>query len=293
MAFLFDLNFILIYNNQYFRRDELNMANLNVKRAFCALALTGTMALCTFAFTGCDAVVYDDNIESVYDVIDSQGENVKILPQVLEVPGEDFKLIVEYSLDEDSSKKWTITDNKKLFTKVYTEGLPEGVKVYIDNIHTDTSIVATRETMNGILQDTMDDRIHNSLMYGFPISDDTCFYGVNVIEGQNDTFIKGSFHGFNGYSSGSVEEKRYTEKKYLENGVYANKISSAYGLLIQKGNDEPYGVDVSSDVVVLAYNKIITEYESGKKEIKTFDRDGGYTVSVIEPETVREKKKVK
>jgi len=269
------------------------MANLNVKRAFCALALTGTMALCTFAFTGCDAVVYDDNIESVYDVIDSQGENVKILPQVLEVPGEDFKLIVEYSLDEDSSKKWTITDNKKLFTKVYTEGLPEGVKVYIDNIHTDTSIVATRETMNGILQDTMDDRIHNSLMYGFPISDDTCFYGVNVIEGQNDTFIKGSFHGFNGYSSGSVEEKRYTEKKYLENGVYANKISSAYGLLIQKGNDEPYGVDVSSDVVVLAYNKIITEYESGKKEIKTFDRDGGYTVSVIEPETVREKKKVK
>ena len=270
------------------------MSNLNVRRKFVALALAGVMAL---SFTGCDAVVYNDSIEEIYDVIDSQGENVNILPQVLDVPGEDFKLVIEYSLDEDSSKKWTITDNKKLFTRVYTQGLEEGTKVYIDNVHTDVSIVATKETMNGILQDTMDDRIHNSLMYGFPISDDVSFYAVNVIEGQNDTFIKGSFHGFNGYSSGSVEEHRYTEKKYLENGVYGNKISSSYGLLIQVGDNEPYGVDVSSDVVVLAYNKIVTEYSSGKKEIRTYNRDGSYTTETIEPvvetTTVEDKEKVK
>jgi hypothetical protein len=120
-------------------------------------------------------------------------------------------------------------------------------------------------------------------MYGFPISDSVSFYGVNVIEGQNDAFIKGSFHGFKGYSAGTIEEERYTEKKYLESGVYANKILSSYGLLIQVGDNEPYGVDVSSDVVVLAYNKIITEYESGKKEIRTYSRDGSYTTEVIMP----------
>ena len=270
------------------------MNNLNVRKKFVALALAGVMVL---SFTGCDAVVYNDSIEEVYDVIDSQGENVSILPQVLDVPGEDFKLVIEYSLDEDSSKKWTITDNKKLFTRVYTQGLEDGVKVYIDNVHTDVSIVSTKETMNGILQDTMDDRIHNSLMYGFPISDDVSFYAVNVIEGQNDTFIKGSFHGFNGYGSGTVEEKRYTEKKYLENGVFGNKISSSYGLLIQVGDNEPYGVDVSSDVVVLAYNKIVTEYSSGKKEIRTYNRDGSYSTEVIEPKvettTSEDKEKVK
>ena len=271
------------------------MKNLNIRKTFVALALAGAMVL---SFTGCDAVVYNDSIEEVYDVIDSQGENVSILPQVLDVPGEDFKLVIEYSLDEDTSKKWTITDNKKLFTRVYTKGLEEGTKVYIDNVHTDVSIVSTKETMNGILQDTMDDRIHNSLMYGFPISDDVSFYAVNVIEGQNDTFIKGSFHGFNGYSSGSVEEQRYTEKKYLENGVFGNKISSSYGLLIQVGDNEPYGVDVSSDVVVLAYNKIVTEYSSGKKEIRTYNRDGSYTTEVIEPKVestteTTEKEKVK
>ena len=271
------------------------MKNLNIRKTFVALALAGAMVL---SFTGCDAVVYNDSIEEVYDVIDSQGENVSILPQVLDVPGEDFKLVIEYSLDEDAAKKWTITDNKKLFTRVYTKGLEEGTKVYIDNVHTDVSIVSTQETMNGILQDTMDDRIHNSLMYGFPISDDVSFYAVNVIEGQNDTFIKGSFHGFNGFVSGSVEEQRYTEKKYLENGVFANKISSSYGLLIQVGDNEPYGVDVSSDVVVLAYNKIVTEYSSGKKEIRTYNRDGSYTTEVIEPKVestteTTEKEKVK
>ena len=70
--------------------------------------------------------------------------------------------------------------------------------------------------------------------------------------------------------------------KYLESGVFANKISSSYGLLIQVGENEPYGVDVSSDVVVLAYNKIITEYESGRKEIRTYNRDGSYSTEVIE-----------
>ncbi len=257
------------------------MSNLNVTRKFLALLLSGSMAL---SMTACefDNVVYNTNIESSYDVIDSQGENVKILPQELDVPGEEFKLVIEYYLDEDTTKKWTITDNKKLFTKVYTKGLPEGMKVWIDNIHTDVSIVASKETMNGILQDSMDDRIHNSLMYGFPISDSVSFYGVNVIEGQNDAFIKGSFHGFKGYSAGTIEEERYTEKKYLESGVFANKISSSYGLLIQVGENEPYGVDVSSDVVVLAYNKIITEYESGRKEIRTYNRDGSYSTEVIE-----------
>ena len=259
------------------------MKNLNVRRKFGSLVLAGTLTLACFGLAGCDdKVVYDGNVEDIYDVIDSQGENVEILPQVLEVPGEDFKLVVEYSLDENTSKKWTITDNKKIFTKVYTQGLPDGVKVWIDNVHTDTSIVASKVNMNGILQDSMDDRIHNSLMYGFPISDTTSFYGVNIIEGQNDTFISGSYRGFKGYSSGEVEEKRYTEEDYLEEGVFGNMISSVYGLLIQVGDNEPYGVDVSSDVVVLACNKITVKYESGKVEEKTYNRDGSYTVEFIE-----------
>lgn len=262
------------------------MKNLKIRRDVIACLLAGGLA---FSLCACDAVVYDDNIEANYSVLDSQGEDVRIVPQVLEVPGEDFKLVVEYYLDEDASKKWCITDNKKIFTKIYTQGLDSDTKVYIDDIHTDTTLVSTKETMNGILQDTMDDGPHNGLILGYPISDSVSFYGVNQIDGQNDTFIHGSFLGFSGYQSGTIEEERYTEEDYLKAGVYANEISSVYGLLIQKGDQEPYGVDVSSDIVVLAYNKIITNYESGKQDIKTYNRDGSYTTTTVEPEKVKTK----
>lgn len=245
----------------------------DLKKLRAVLALSASLG--GSVLTGCESTVIEDATE-VYDVIDSTENGVEIPSQVLEVPGENFSLIVEYSLDSDTAKKWRITDDKKIYTKVYTKGLDEGVKVWIDNVHTDTTLVATKESMNGITQDSMDDRIHNSLMYGFPISDTTSYFAVNIIEGQNDTFISGSSYGFNGYSSGSVNERRHTESEYLEEGVYANKISSSYGLLIQKSNDlEPYGVDVSSDVVILVSPEIITE-DDEKVYTYTYDRNGNY-----------------
>ena len=246
-----------------------------------ALILAGFIGTSSLSLTGCDETVVDDATEQ-YDVIDSTGEDVRLKKQELDVPGEDFKLIVEYSLDENTSKKWRITDNKKIYTKIYTEGLDSNTKVYIDNIHTDTTLIATKETMNGITQDTMDDRIHNSLMIGFPIDNDTYLYAINEIEGQNDSFIEGSHMGFSGYSSGNISEHRYTEEDYLKAGVYANKISSVYGLLISKNNDESYGVDVSSDMIVISSNTIKKKESNGKVKILKYNRDGSYTEEIKE-----------
>ncbi len=262
---------------------KVNYKNLmgggSLKRTTKGVFAVGLSAiLLTGMFTGCYATVTDD-ATAIYDTIDSTGENVTIEPQVLDVPGEDFQLVVEYSLDANASQKWKITDNKKITTTVYTRGLKEGTKVYIDNVHTDTTLVASRETLNGITQDSMDDRIHNSLMYGFPIDDNTPLICINEIEGQNETFISGYCHGINGMGSGTVSEKRYEEEDYLEKGVYGNKIASSYGLLIQKGDNEPYGVDVSSDVVVIACNTIIKEKSDGTQKVYTYERDGSYTLT--------------
>lgn len=249
------------------------------KKLLKAISVAGLSLVIGTSLVGCVYEPVTNDATEMYDVIDSNGENVQIEPQVLDVPGEDFKLIVEYSLDDNTSEQWRITDNKKITTTVYTQGLPEDVKVYIDNVHTDVSIVASKPEMDGITQDTMDDRIHNSLMYGFPIDNDTSLICVNEIEGQNDSFISGSSLGFNGYSSGTIEERRHSEEEYLAKGVYGNKISSSYGLLIQKGNNEPYGVDVSSDVIVLASNTITKEDSNGNVKVYTYDRDGNYTTS--------------
>ena len=249
----------------------------NIRRV---LAIGSVVLVTTSLFSGCSERAVVDDVEGVYDILDST-QTDSIEPQVLDVPGEDFKLVVEYSLDPESARNWTITGDKSLYTKVYTQGLPEGTKVYIDNIHTDTSLVATYPTMNGIIQDSMDDRIHNSLMYGFPISDVTNFFAVNKIEGQNETFIQASTRGFysaSGYGSSVTvaESKRYEEEDYLAKGVYGSKIASAYGLLIQKGDEEPYGVDVSSELVVYCSNKINKVDSAGSTIVYEYNKDGTY-----------------
>lgn len=255
------------------RMENLQLRNLNKFKT--ALSLTIALSAST-VLSGCgEGVSVIEDATEIYDTIDSNDGEIEIEPQVLDVKGEDFKLVVEYDLDEDTSKKWRITDNKKIYTEVYTEGLDKDTKVWIDNVHTDTTLVASNEIMNGITQDTMDDRIHNSLMYGFPISDTVKYSGSNQIDGQNDTFISGSFYGFNGYSSGSIDEQRYTEENYLEHGVYGNKISSTYDLLIQKGDNEPYVTSVDSDIVVIAYN-IITKSDGDTYKYYQYNRDGSY-----------------
>ena len=55
------------------------------------------------------------DVSSVYDNFELEN-GTKL---VLDVAGEEFKLVVEYLVD----------------LEVYTEGLTDGTKVYIDNVH--------------------------------------------------------------------------------------------------------------------------------------------------------------
>lgn len=263
------------------RRSFMNKINqLNGRKIRNILA--SSVVLGTLTLTGCgDQKEMAKQVESVYDTLDVPDETKEVLDvydglkQVLTVPGEEFKLVVEYSADLNSGTKWTITAPKKLTTKTYTQGLDSDTKVYIDNIHTDVSTVSDYTMMNGILQDSMDDRIHNSLMLGFPISDDVSHIGINQIEGQNDTFVSGSVYAFNGYAGGSYSERRFEECDYLGAGVYGSLISSSYGLLIQKGDNEPYGVDVDSTIVVYADNEVeIYDVDEGEIVTYRYDRDG-------------------
>jgi hypothetical protein len=100
-------------------------------------------------------------------------------------------------------------------------------------------------------------------MLGFPISDSNSYYGINQIEGQNETFIKGFVHGYNGYGSGSIEEKRFLESDYLDKGVYANKISSVIDLIIVNGDNKSC-VSVPSEVQVSVWPFIQMQKDDGE-----------------------------
>ncbi len=207
--------------------------------------------------SGCGPKEVSTNAEIAYDIIDAGNEQAleEGVVQEREVPGQDFKLVIRYKCELEEDEKWVVTSDKKLNIEICTDGLPEGYSVYIDNVHIDTTICSNYPTMDGITQDTMDDRIHNSLMLGFPIADDLYYSNINQIAGQNDTFISGTVMGINGYSSGSVSEKRFVESDYLTYAVYANKIASIIDLIVVKpdGQMECTSVDSSVQVSVWPY----------------------------------------
>ena len=246
------------------------MKNLKLNTKILAFALASGIAL-----TGCDAVEMGaDNSE--YDMLstvkNSSDDILSGITQTLDVNGEDFKLLVKYSTEE---KEWRITSDKRINMEIQTLNLPSNKEVYIDNVHTDTSIISTKVMFDGIKQDTMDDRIHNSQMIGFPIDDDTSYYGINEIEGENKDFISGYVYGYNGYSTGTISEKRFYESDFLEQGVYANKIDSIIDLIIiDNTTGETRAVSVPSILLVEANNKITmsdgTVYE--------YDREGNKKV---------------
>lgn len=238
----------------------------NLKIRVTALSLA---AVSTLSLAGCDSeLAPQEEYDKITQTEDNQGLS-KGLVQKIEVPNNDFKLITEYTCDADTKRQWRITSDKFLYIKAYTEGLDEDTLVYIDNVHIDTSIKSKYAVMDGILQDSMDDHVHSSQMIGFPIADDTYYYGVNAIEGCNQEFIQGSIYGINGKSNGSISSERFTEKDYVDiYGVFGNKIQIVYDLLIKKKDEKDFSnVSVCTDFIV----------EVSKEEVNTDEKQKTYS----------------
>ena len=188
-----------------------------------------------------------------------------------EVDGEETRIATPTKTVGDGDVE-NVLRPKSIDGYVGQKKVKENLEVFIDNVHTDTSIVSSKAMLDGILQDDMDDRIHNSLMLGFPISDIIEYYGCNSIEGMNQTFIEGFIYGCNGYASGSVSERRFTEEDFLERGVWANRIDTVIDLIIRDKNTNKIINTVSVDSTLLVEANNTIKYSDGT-EI-TFDREG-------------------
>lgn len=273
---------------------KLNYINKKaLKKASKTGALVLAVGILASSLTGCSREV-STNAEVKYDVIDTMNQDLANsgIEQIVDVPGEDFDIVVDYRCILEENERWTITSDKDLNIEVRTEGLDDNTEVFIDNIHTDTTIKSYYPSVDGITQDTMDDRIHNAQMLGFPISDTNSYSNVIEIEGQNQTFMQGSYYGFNGYGSGNVTEKRYVESDYLERGVYANKIKSAIDLIINKEDGTTKCMTVPSTIVVSVwpyiknlnrngqetYNYYYYDEDRGRIEEKKYDEDEYYQI---------------
>ena len=68
------------------------------------------------------------------------------------------------------SEKWRITDNKILYIKLEILDMPEGATILVEHMHADCFIHSYFEDIDGLLQDTMDDKIHGGSTPGFLVS---------------------------------------------------------------------------------------------------------------------------
>lgn len=260
---------------------KLNVNRENFKKALRKGSLILVAGATALSLSACTPREVSTNANVHYDMIDTSDNELleNGVQQILDVPGQDFQLVVDYKCALEDGARWTITSNKDLFMSVHTLGLDPNKRVYIDNVHTDTTIISHYPSVDGITQDTMDDRIHNSLMLGFPIADDNTYSTDNSIEGQNDTFMKESFYGFHGYSSGTVTEKRYVESDYLNAGVIGNRINSVIDLIIVDGETTTcVSIPSTIDVSVWPYTESVLNgkssytyyyFDKGEGKVKT------------------------
>lgn len=228
-----------------------NKQNL-LRLKMCALALSGALSTSLVGCSVADATESETN-SKVNQLILEQTDMNDIengVTQTLDVPNNNFNIVINYNFNLLENEKWTVCDNKNVTLEIKTKNLKKGMKVYVDNIHMDTFILSTKSYFNDILQDTMDDSVHNSSMLGFPISNNVSYIGFSQIRGQSDMFLNEYASGVSGYNSKTIPKKRRTESDYLSEGVYANKISSVIDLIIIDENDVTSCVSVHSSLIV-------------------------------------------
>ena len=191
-----------------------------------------------------------------------------------DVPGESFQLETVFSTDDYSVENWKTTDVKTLNLCAYTDGLPAGTEVYIDNVHIDSVIKSIYAAFDALPIDSMDDRTHTSMYPGFPISDRLKYRGVFAIGGYSETLIHGYSYGYrlknSGVSSGYIEESRITEKRLQNSAVYANMFQIVWDLWIQKpGEPNPYMTSVKTEFLIPT--EFIVDHVSLRYNGKNFD----------------------
>lgn len=165
-----------------------------------------------------------------------------VLRQTLDFgEAECYDLLVMYSTDY-TTDQWRITDSKTLRMRAAVEMEPGcSAEVLMEHVHADASIKSSKEGIDGLKQDSMDDNIHGGTQPGFSINPPYFYENVFAVEGFSETLIRGwSFH-FSGYGAGGVSQQRLTESNLVASGgACATKFQIVYDILSRNSREELY-----------------------------------------------------
>lgn len=177
-----------------------------------------------------------------YDQILNEG-----IQQIVDVPGEDFQLMIDYHAELEEGTKWNITSNKDITTDICTLGLDNNKEVLINKIHIESIIKSTTEVVDGIKQADFEERFDNKTLMGYSISDEVTNTNISHIDGQNSEFLEQIKQAFS-YDGYSNHDYRYKEYDYLIEDVYSNIIKFDITIVIKNEDGTARLVEVPTSI---------------------------------------------
>lgn len=175
---------------------------------------------------------------------------------ILDAPQLNIQLKTQYSSTINLSD-WKITDNKDLLIDLKVLYQPADIDLWVEHMHADCFLEGTLDTWDGILQDTMDDKIHGTGAIGFYINENQSYSETFSVEGFSQ-FLTQYWSYYYSYASTQV---RMTETRLLDKGVYGVSFRIIYDVCYRYKNDS---AEYISKFIV--ENNIIVDLQEGFKD---------------------------
>jgi uncharacterized membrane protein len=164
--------------------------------------------------------------------------------------------------------QWKITDNKNVGIYLFVEKQPNNTIILVEHMHADVLIYSNRSEINGIKQDTMDDKLHTGNQLGFYVSPEYPYSCIFAIEGYTEFLLSiwGFMWGDFGWMSGT--ERRLTEDTLKYYGAKGNEFMIVFDLLIKHEGEEYYHTISFQDTFIVYFNGTFQENPGAKSEYK-------------------------
>lgn len=183
---------------------------------------------------------------------------------------EGVKIQTSYRSDYGESM-WQITDNKELFIALEILEQPENTTVMIEHMHADISIHSYKEEVDGLTQDSMDDKMHTGTQEGFYVSPEHPYFETFAVEGYSKFLIEGWGFLIGYYGWTSIEEKRLTEANLKKAGAQGSEVVTIFDVLIRHDGEDYFHKRIIVDDFYIFFDGGFEE-SSGHEESKELER---------------------
>lgn len=151
--------------------------------------------------------------------------------------GQSFKVIATYKLPSNRKNTWLFTATSPVYLSVKTENKPDNLKVVLNNVYSDVSILSKKSGYNGVRQDSTNQSFTTlSNDGGYTIDNNNGYSLPFQVEGinQNETSVWLINYG-SGVTVGDTHDERVDEEDIGENAV-AGQLKTVWTLSIKDGN---------------------------------------------------------